>query len=232
MHRILILSDFLLKSAAFCCMQSIPLLFTFHKRKKVCYNDSDSSIYSSYELFLETSHYLYPPFLFFKEFIVCTRYIILVQVSGTSDFPDDTSGKEPACQCRRLQRCIINPWIRKIPWRRARQPTPVFLPGESHGQRSLVGYGPQGHKELDTTEVTQHGTAQEHGDNLKVIQSVSFSVIFFSLSLSLSCKFQYCFSRILERYIRFFFSYAIHELTSFPYKLHVQLYNMSIALSG
>ena len=41
-------------------------------------------------------------FLFFKEFVVCTRYIILVQVSGTNDFPDDTSGKEPAYQCRRL----------------------------------------------------------------------------------------------------------------------------------
>ena len=36
------------------------------------------------------------------------------------------------------------------------QPTPVFLPGESHGQRSLVGYGPQGCKELDTTEATEH----------------------------------------------------------------------------
>ena len=35
-------------------------------------------------------------------------------------------------------------------------PTPVFLPGEPHGQRSLVGYGPQGHKELDTTEATYH----------------------------------------------------------------------------
>jgi len=40
-----------------------------------------------------------------------------------------------------------------IPWKRAWQPTPVFLPGESHGQRSLVGYGPQGCKELDPTEV-------------------------------------------------------------------------------
>ena len=45
-------------------------------------------------------------------------------------------------------------WVGKIPWRRAWQPTPVFLPGESHGQRSLVGYSPCGHKELDTTEVT------------------------------------------------------------------------------
>ena len=42
--------------------------------------------------------------------------------------------------------------IRKIPWRRAWQPTPVFLPGESHGQRSLAGCSPWGHKESDTTE--------------------------------------------------------------------------------
>ena len=50
-----------------------------------------------------------------------------------------TSGKEPTCQCRRLQRLRFVPWVRKIPCRRAQQPTPVFLPGESHGQRSLEG---------------------------------------------------------------------------------------------
>ena len=44
--------------------------------------------------------------------------------------------------------------MEKIPWRRAWQPTPVFLPGESHGHRSLAGYSPQGHKESDTTEET------------------------------------------------------------------------------
>ena len=43
-------------------------------------------------------------------------------------------------------------WVGKIPWRMKWQPTPVFLPGESHGQRNLVGYSPQGCKELDTTE--------------------------------------------------------------------------------
>ena len=48
----------------------------------------------------------------------------------------------------------FNPWVGKIPWRRAWQPTPVFLSGESRGQRSLVGYSPQGHKESDTTEAT------------------------------------------------------------------------------
>ena len=51
------------------------------------------------------------------------------------------SGKESACQCGRPK---FNPWVGKIPWRRKWQPTPVFLPGKSHGQRSLVGYSPQG----------------------------------------------------------------------------------------
>ena len=46
----------------------------------------------------------------------------------------------------------FDPWVGKIPWRRKQQPTPVFLPGESHGRRNLVGYSPWGHKELDTTE--------------------------------------------------------------------------------
>jgi len=46
----------------------------------------------------------------------------------------------------------FNPRVGKIPWRREWQPTPVFLPGESHGQRSLGGYSPRGRKELDTTE--------------------------------------------------------------------------------
>ena len=48
----------------------------------------------------------------------------------------------------------FDPWVGKIPWRRAWKPTPVFLSGESHRQRSLVGYRPQGRKESDTTEVT------------------------------------------------------------------------------
>ena len=46
------------------------------------------------------------------------------------------SGKESTCQCRR---CRFDPWVKKTPWRSKWQPTPVFLPGKSHGQRSLVG---------------------------------------------------------------------------------------------
>ena len=53
-----------------------------------------------------------------------------------------SSGKEPICQCRRHKRHRFDPWVRKICWRRVWQPTPVFLPKESHGQRSLVGYSP------------------------------------------------------------------------------------------
>ena len=64
-------------------------------------------------------------------------------------FPGGARGEEPACQCRR---CRFNPWVRKIPWRRAWQLAPVFLPGESPGQRTLVGYSPQGPTEWDTTE--------------------------------------------------------------------------------
>ena len=70
--------------------------------------------------------------------------------------PDGASGKEPASQCRRPKRREFDPLVRNIPWRSAWQPTPIFLPGESHGQRSLEDYGPQGLKESDRTEVTEH----------------------------------------------------------------------------
>ena len=56
------------------------------------------------------------------------------------------SGKESACQCKRSR---FNPWIKKSPWRRKRQPTLVFWPGKSHGQRSLAGYSPCDSKESD-----------------------------------------------------------------------------------
>ena len=64
-------------------------------------------------------------------------------------FPHGLSGKEFACQCRR---CGFNPWFGKIACRSIWQPTSVFLPGESHDQRSLVDYSLWGHKESDPTE--------------------------------------------------------------------------------
>ena len=62
-------------------------------------------------------------------------------------------GKESACSAGDLG---STPGSGKIPWRRAWQVTPVFLPGEPHGQRSLAGYSPQRRKELDTTEGLTH----------------------------------------------------------------------------
>ena len=76
------------------------------------------------------------------------------------------SGKESACQG---QRYGFDPWVRKIPWMRKWQPTPVFLPGESHGQRILVGYSPWGHKESDTTEAMAKNvqtTSQLHSSHM------------------------------------------------------------------
>ena len=72
-----------------------------------------------------------------------------LQMPFTRSFPASSDGTV------RLQgrRPGFDPWAGKIPWRRAWQPTLVFLPGECHGQRSLAGYiGPWGCKELDVTE--------------------------------------------------------------------------------
>ena len=71
-------------------------------------------------------------------------------------FLGGNSGKEPTCQCRRCRRHEFSPWVEKIPWRKAWQPTPVFLLGEFQRLRTLAGYSPQGLKESDTTEETQH----------------------------------------------------------------------------
>ena len=64
-------------------------------------------------------------------------------------FPGGSEVKASACTAGDLGSI---PGSGKIPWRKKWQPTPVFLPGESHGRRSLVGYNPRGHKESDTTE--------------------------------------------------------------------------------
>ena len=66
-----------------------------------------------------------------------------------------TGSKESACNAEDV-RLGFSPWVGKIPWRRKRLPNPVFLPGEFHGQRSLAGHRPWGHKELDTTKQLTH----------------------------------------------------------------------------
>ena len=68
-------------------------------------------------------------------------------------FPDDSAVKKIGLQCRRHR---FSSWVRKVLWRRTWKPTPVFLPGKSHRQRSLVGYSLWGFQESDTTQRTLH----------------------------------------------------------------------------
>ena len=67
---------------------------------------------------------------------------VLGRVERNLGFPSGDSGEEHACQCRRHKSCGFDPWVGQIPWRRAWQPFLVILPGEPHGQRSLVGHSP------------------------------------------------------------------------------------------
>ena len=77
-----------------------------------------------------------------------------VTIQIRADMDNSGDAKESVCQCRRYKRHRFHSWTRKIAWRRKWQPTPVFLPGESRGQRSLAGYSPWGLKESETTDHT------------------------------------------------------------------------------
>ena len=78
-------------------------------------------------------------------------------------FPSGSVGKESACNAEDTGDVDrFDPWVRKIPWSRKWQPTPVSLPGESHGQRRLVGDSPWGHKESDMTEQLTHTRTCAH----------------------------------------------------------------------
>ena len=106
------------------------------------------------------------------------------------------SGKESACQRRRHRRCRLDLWVGKIPWKRKWQPTPVFLPGESHRQRCLVGYSPWGHKESDMTY-------QLNNNNNKIIRRKfdSFSDLFtgtlgFNFVWFLNIYYPFCYSKV------------------------------------
>ena len=76
-------------------------------------------------------------------------HILKVNIFLFEDFPGGLDGKASAYNARDPG---SDPWVEKIPWRRKWQLTRVFLPGKSHGTKSLVDYSPRDHKELDTTE--------------------------------------------------------------------------------
>ena len=75
---------------------------------------------------------------------LCWNLVSLTRKSPTTcvGFSGGANDKEAICQCRWCKRLRFYSWVGKIPWRRAWQPSPGFLPGESYGQRSLVGYSP------------------------------------------------------------------------------------------
>ena len=111
------------------------------------HNRSDSLQQLSLLEFLRYAHHdnghfpeniLHIILVYYNIFITYNIYILTV-VRG---FLSGSAGKEPTFQYRRCKRLGVNPWVRKISWRRKWQLTPVFLPGEFHGQRNLAGYSP------------------------------------------------------------------------------------------
>ena len=71
-------------------------------------------------------------------------------------FPGGTVGKNLPANAGDARDAGLIPGLGRFPWSRKWQPTPIFLPGKSHGQRSLVGYSPWGYNELDVTERTAY----------------------------------------------------------------------------
>ena len=75
----------------------------------------------------------------FREFLRRGHQLsCFIEPKRSLGFPGGASGKEPRCHCRRQKSCGFSPWTEKTPWRRPWQPPPVFLPGKSHGQRTLA----------------------------------------------------------------------------------------------
>ena len=85
-------------------------------------------------------------------------------------FPGGSVVKNPPASAGDIRNVGLTPGSKKMPWRRKWQPTPVFLPGKSHGQKSLTGYNPWGHKESDTTERLEH--TDTHTPRLSLISSI------------------------------------------------------------
>ena len=100
---------------------------------------SNTRFFFFFFLILQTFHFLLPLYIL-KKFHLGQQNKKL-RFEGLLGW---LSGKESTYQCRRHRRCRFNPWVGKISWRRTQQPTPVFLPKKSHGQRSLVGSSPWG----------------------------------------------------------------------------------------
>ena len=92
-------------------------------------------------------------------------------MEAINGFPGGSDSQESACPCRRHRRRGFDLWVGNIPWRRKWQPTQVFLPGKSHGQRSLMGYSLWGGKKSDKTAQTDAKKKKNQTDTLALLPS-------------------------------------------------------------
>ena len=108
-------------------------------------------------------------------------------------FPGGAVVKTPSASAGDTGNIGFDPWVRMISWRRAWQPTPVFLPGKSHGQRSLVGYSLWGCKESDMTKATSHVYM-----SIPISQFIPpFLLSWYPYICSLCLCFYSCFAKII-----------------------------------
>ena len=117
-------------------------------------------------------------------------------VTPNAGFPGG-SVSEPSCQCRR---CRFNSWVEKIPWIRKCQPTSVFLPGKSHGQRSPVGYSPRGYKRVRhdlTTKQQWYHTTLKRTINVVCMWMMPARIIY-SSSPGSNCNQRFLLSQTLK----------------------------------
>ena len=112
-------------------------------------------------------HCHFPSVYYDSPYPMCHQTLQLVQISANQlplcwPSQEVLMVKNSPANAGRHQRCEFETWVRKIPWRRAWQPTLVFLPGEPHGQRSLAGCSPWGHKETQLRKLSMQAGRKEH----------------------------------------------------------------------
>ena len=133
------------------------------------------------------------------------------------------SGKESACQCGKHKRHRFDPWVGKIPWGSKWQPTPVFFPGKSQGQRRLAGYSPWGHKGSDTTEDAHthtSGSSLSYSIYFLSIFSLNFTSSLWIISEDFSCLACLTFSILVSKFTCSLQT-AFELCSEFPFLVHV-----------
>ena len=161
-------------------------------------------------------------------YVLNTYLIICNNIRRWGGFP---GGPEYACQCKRYLRRGFNPWARKISWSRQWQPTPVFLPGKFHGQRSLTGFGPWSCR-VGPDWATEHTCTQGGDSQIKVpvkvkgtyseILTANVWVITLCSSSRLNLYVDHFIQSIWQLYISYY--HNLHSFFFFKSLSHVRLF--------